>query len=225
MNARKRYAVVTPKLHPPRAAGRIVLLACGRDAPRLDLALNRQLVDEGVAIVRCGGRGRLPDGAALDGAILTALSFLPAVELGGRPERPLVPCRLPDGIPLVLAPGGLDLLRAPPAARKSPASERYAGSRPLDEGEATRVGEALAVRIAAEARPIALCLPLAGLSHGDRHSSPARERTRLELLGALTRRLRHDALLFDCNVHIEDPAFARLCFEALLALWQRAERL
>ncbi len=157
------------------------------------------------------------------------LTGLPNVLLGGAPGPGLILLELAGkaGVPIVVAPGGLDSVEfgaqntIPPQFGKR-LFQQMSPVRTLmrtDVNESARLGRLLAEKINEATGPVAVCLPLRGLSSLDAPGSPFyRSEVNMALFGNLTTLLRRDIRLYDCNVNINDPAFAQLCFETITVL-------
>lgn len=142
-------------------------------------------------------------------------------------ELSLLDLAIQAKLPAVLAPGGLDRVNfgardtVPPqyGRRKSYSVSPEHTLIRVEVAEGARLGRALAERVNRLSAPAAVCLPLRGISDLDAPGQPFYLiDADMTLFGNLTTHLRHEIVLRDLNANINDPAFARLCTETLLAL-------
>ncbi len=132
------------------------------------------------------------------------------------------------GVPLVLAPGGLDMLTFGSRALIPPqwGKRKFVEVAPdhivmrTDTADNARMGRLLAEKVNQARGPVAVALPLRGLSDLGAPGEPfSSADITMALFGNLTTHLRRDIRLMDSNVAINDPGFAQLCVEALKTLW------
>ncbi len=170
-------------------------LALGQAAGVLELALN-EIADGLLGGTRGAGAGRL--------------------EAAGR-----------AGLPRVVVPGGLDVITFGPRAsvpvrfgrRRFHEADPARTLMRTDVSDCARLGRLLAEKLNASTGPTAVCLPLRGISTLSENDGPLRWiEADMALFGNLTTHLRRDIALYDANVGINAPGFARLCAETLLGL-------
>ena len=133
------------------------------------------------------------------------------------------------GVPIVLAPGGLDMVtfrsrsEVPPQwARRKFADTGSGVVMRTDTADNARLGRLLAEKVNQARGQVAVALPLRGLSDLGAPGEPfSSSDITMALFGNLTTHLRRDIRLYDCNVSINDPAFAQLCVEALEVLIEK----
>jgi hypothetical protein len=167
--------------------------------------------------------------APVQGVVCLALSGYPNTLLsdfdGAGPM--VLAAALRSGAPLVVAPGGLDCFvfgsrsTLPVQYTRRLQHESPDGKTLVRTSvvESARLGRELAAQINGASGPVAVCLPLRGLSTLDAPGQPLYQMdANMALFGNLTTHLRHEIRIYDCNVNINDPAFARLCQETLEVL-------
>ncbi len=133
------------------------------------------------------------------------------------------------GIPIVLAPGGLDMVtfRSPSEVPPQWGRRKFANVGTgvvmrTDTADNARLGRLLAEKVNQARGQVAVALPLRGLSDLGAPGEPfSSADITMALFGNLTTHLRRDIRLYDCNVSINDPAFAQLCVEALEVLIEK----
>ncbi len=133
------------------------------------------------------------------------------------------------GVPIVLAPGGLDMVtfrsraEIPPQwGRRKFANVGAGVVMRTDTTDNARLGRLLAEKVNQARGQVAVALPLRGLSDLGAPGEPfSSADITMALFGNLTTHLRRDIRLYDCNVSINDPAFAQLCVEALEVLIEK----
>jgi uncharacterized protein (UPF0261 family) len=134
------------------------------------------------------------------------------------------------GIPMVLTPGGMELARyAADAIPVEYRRHRHLSLPPdqvvirADVSDSARLGRLLAEKVNRATGPVAICLPLRGLSALDAPGEPFwSSETNITLFGNLTTLLRRDIAIYEGNIHINEPAFARMCVEILLGFLGRS---
>lgn len=137
------------------------------------------------------------------------------------------------GVPIVLAPGGLDMVTFRSRAEVPPQwgrrkfvdiSDTNVVMR-TDTTDNARLGRLLAEKVNQARGQVAVALPLRGLSDLGAPGEPfSSADITMALFGNLTTHLRRDIRLYDCNVSINDPAFAQLCVEALEVLIEKNDK-
>lgn len=130
-----------------------------------------------------------------------------------------------SGAPSVVVTGDLDSVRFA-SAEDIPIHLRRRKQHTLESGRAlirtdvtenARLGRLIAEQVNASRGPVALCMPLRGLSSLDTTDGPFYSMdARMALFGNMTTHLRRDIPLYEGNVNINDTAFAQLCAEALM---------
>jgi uncharacterized protein (UPF0261 family) len=175
------------------------------------------------------------DITTVDGVLDVTLTGLADELLGGAQTLglALLDAAAAAGVPLLLAPGGLDMVTFTSRDAIPPQWERRkfheaAPNRILmrtDTADNARLGRLLADKVNQARGQVAVALPLRGLSDVGAPGEPfSSADITMALFGNLTTHLRRDIRLYDCNVSINDPAFAKLCVEALEVLMQKAAR-
>lgn len=169
------------------------------------------------------------DIASAAGVLDVTLTGL-ANELIGRAPTPglmLLNIAGQAGVPLVLVPGGLDMLTFASRALIPPqwGRRKFVEVAPdhivmrTDTSDNARLGRLLAEKVNQAAGPVAVALPLRGLSDLGAPGEPfSSADITMALFGNLTTHLRRDIRLVDSNVAINDPGFAQLCVEVLQSL-------
>ena len=218
--AAKRRIVVSVSRHTRGFAERAreLLEAAGYAATLLDITdTDAERLRETVDIASVGG--------VLD-VTLTGL----ANELIGRAAAPgllLLDIAGQAGVPLVLVPGGLDMLTFASRALIPPqwGRRKFVEVAPdhivmrTDTSDNARLGRLLAEKVNQATGPVAVALPLRGLSDLGAPGEPfSSADITMALFGNLTTHLRRDIRLVDSNVAINDPGFAQLCVEVLQSL-------
>ncbi|HMO66941.1 MAG TPA: Tm-1-like ATP-binding domain-containing protein, partial [Verrucomicrobiota bacterium] len=145
--------------------------------------------------------------------------------LGAGPTRLEAAAR--HGVPAVVAPGCLDMVNfGPPETVPAKfAGRRFYPHNPqvtllrTTPDECRRLGEIIAGKLNASTGPVAVLLPLRGISvisaPGQPFDWPEADAA---LFGALKAGLRPDIPVRELDVNINDPAFAAACVETLLGM-------
>ena len=132
------------------------------------------------------------------------------------------------GIPQVIVPGAMDLANFMPP---SSLPERYEGRRyymhnpnlkllRADARESAQAGKILAGKLNRSAGPVTVLLPKRGISQYDSPGGPLEDPQADEaLFSALKEWLRPDIPLIECDLHINDPAFAQRIAEELMKIY------
>ena len=218
--AAKRRVVVSVSRHTRGFAERAreLLEAAGCAVTLLDIAdTDAERLRQTIDIASAGG--------VLD-VTLTGL----ANELIGRAPTPglmLLDIAGQAGVPLVLVPGGLDMLTfaSRDAVPLQWGRRKFVEVAPdhivmrTDTSDNARLGRLLAEKVNQATGPVAVALPLRGLSDLGAPGEPfSSADVTMALFGNLTTHLRRDIRLVDSNVAINDPGFAQLCVEVLQTL-------
>jgi uncharacterized protein (UPF0261 family) len=221
---------------------RVAISAFGNTQPAVEEAMRllREAGREGIAFHASGTGGPAIErlvGAGLFGAVLDLTPHELLAEIF--PEdayRPVRPGRLlaagRRGIPVVLAPGGLNYFcfgppeSIPAAYRGRPTHHHnpYNTNVRATAAECARVGEELARRLNAARGPSAVLLPTRGWSEISRAGGPLYDPQADEaMVEALLRRRRQGVHVERVDAHINDPGFARRAVELLLELMRGRE--
>lgn len=135
------------------------------------------------------------------------------------------------GVPAIVTPACLDMVNfwAPETIPERFAGRKFYPHNPnitlmrTTPEENARLGQILAEKLNLSTGPATVLLPLAGLSMLDSPGGPFWwPEADHALFAALKQRLRPDIPVFEMNVHINDPEFARACAETLLESLKKA---
>lgn len=130
------------------------------------------------------------------------------------------------GVPAVVTPACLDMVNfwAPPTVPAKFEGRRFYPHNPnitlmrTNPEECSRLGEILAEKLNLSTGPVAVLLPLRGLSMIDAPGGPFWwPEADQALFESLKRRLRPDIRVMEIDANVNDPEFARRCAEELLA--------
>jgi uncharacterized protein (UPF0261 family) len=165
--------------------------------------------------------------AALDVTTTELADELIGGVLSAGPERLEVAGAL--GLPQVVSLGALDMCNWGPL---DTVPERFAGRNLYVHNDATtlmrttpaecaELGRTIARKLNAARGPVAVFVPLRGISQLSAAGGPFHDPTADEaLIGELRARLRRDIELVEMDTHVNDPAFATAMAERLDALYQ-----
>ena len=169
------------------------------------------------------------DIASVAGVMDVTLTGLANELIGHAPTPGLILLDLAGqaGVPLVLVPGGLDMLTFPSRAAVPPqwGRRKFVDVAPdhivmrTDTSDNARLGRLLAEKVNQATGRVVVALPLRGLSDLGAPGEPfSSADITMALFGNLTTHLRRDIRLVDSNTAINDPGFAQLCVEVLQVL-------
>lgn len=172
---------------------------------------------------------RLMREGLIDGVLDLTTVELSDTRFGGfgasAPER--LEAAAERGLPQVVVPGGLDMVKfgppttVPPryARRVTHAHNAAVTLVRVDASESAELGRILAGKLNQATGPISVLLPLHGLSALDADGQPFRDPAAdAALFDALTDALRPDIDVRELPLHINDPAFAEAAAQRLHAL-------
>ena len=226
---------------PPTAGNRPVVVASMFGNTTSCISEARRLLEEAgceVLVFHATGAGGRTMEALIDSGLAAGVLDVTTTELADElvggvltagPERLTAAAR--RGIPAVVGPGCLDMVNfgEPGSIPQIHQGRRFYAHNPqvtlmrTTPEECVRLGQILAEKINASTGPVAVLLPLRGISVISAPDGPFHDPAAdAALFTAIAQNLRAGVSLQDLDCDINDPRYAAACVKALLELMQKS---